>query len=102
MEVVRDFSLLDRFADAVLDQLGCFLPTQVLEHHNSREHYRARIDDVEVRVLGSGAVGGFKDSVAIANVGARRNAQSADLRSASVGDVIAVEVGSGQNLILLW
>ena len=72
-------------------------PAEKFEHHDAGEHDRSGIDDVLVGILGRGAVRGFEDGVAIADVGSGRDAESAHLRGASVGDVVAVEVGAGEN-----
>src|SRR5713226_9109940 len=60
-----------------------------------------RIDDIFIRVLGRGPVGGLEAGVAISDVGARGNAQSAHLRGAGIGNVVSVQIGSGQHRIFV-
>src|SRR5208282_3678143 len=69
--------------------------------HHARENHRAGIDYVFVGVLGGGAVRGFEDGVAVADVGSGSNAQASYLRGAGVGDVVAVQVGRGQNAVFV-
>ena len=71
------------------------------KQHDAGEDDRSGIDDVLVGILGRGAVGGFEDGVSIADVGAGRDAEAADLRGAGVRDVVAVEVGAGEDGVLL-
>ena len=52
-------------------------------------------------MLGGRAVGGFKDGGGVADVGARRHAQSAHHSRCRIGDVVAVEVEGGEHRILL-
>ena len=42
-------------------------------------------------------MGGFKDCEAVANVGSGCDAQPADLRRGCVRDVVAIEVGGGED-----
>ena len=44
---------------------------------------------------------GFKDAEAVADIRARSHAQAADLRGAGVGEVVAVQVGRGEDLIFV-
>ena len=88
------------FSSDCLDEFGGFFPADEVEQHDAGENHRAGIDDVLVGVLGRGAVGGFEDRVAIADVGAGRDAEAADLRRGRVGDVVAVEVGGGQDAVV--
>jgi hypothetical protein len=97
LEVVGDELLLDGLLHGRLDQLGGFFPADEVEQHDAGEDDRAGIDDVFVGVLGSGAVRGFKDREAVADVGAGSDAEAADLRRSGVRDVVAVEVGGGQD-----
>src|ERR1700686_736653 len=68
LEIVGYFLLFDGALQALLDQVGSFGPSEMAEHHNARENDGARIDDVLIGILGSGAVGGFEDGVAVADV----------------------------------
>src|ERR1019366_4910279 len=90
LEIVSYFFLLDGALQALLDQIGGFGPSEEAEHHDARKNDGAGVDDVLVGVLGSGAVRGFENGVAVADVRSRSNAKSADLRGAGVGDVVAV------------
>ena len=56
------------------------------------KNHRAGIDHVFVGILRSGAVRGFEDGVAVADVRAGSNSQSADLRRAGVGNVVAIQI----------
>src|SRR5690606_41876050 len=47
-----------------------------------------------------GAVGGFEARVLIRYVGARRNADAAHLRSQRVGEIVAVQVGGGDHIVV--
>src|SRR5712691_7667790 len=48
-----------------------------------------------------GAVRGFKAAKAVTDIGARRHAQPADLRSAGIRQIVAVQVGRRQHLVLI-
>ena len=85
----------------LFDQARGFTPAEEVEQHDAGEHDRAGVDDVLVGVLGRGAVGGLEDGEAIADVGAGRDAEAADLRGGGVGDVVAVEVGGGEDAVVL-
>jgi len=78
-------------ANAVFDQLGGFVPAEEFEHHRAGEHYGAGIDESLSAYLAQ-CMGCFEYPEAIANVGAWRHAKSANLCSASVGKIVAVEV----------
>src|SRR5580704_16733095 len=84
LEDISDAFLADGVFDGAFDELRRFLPPHVVKHHGAREHYRARVDDVFIGVFGGCAVRRLKDAVTIADVCARRHAQTADLRSRSV------------------
>ena len=71
------------------------------EHHDAGQNDRAGIDDVLVGVLGSGAVSGFEDGIAVANVRSGSDAEAANLRGTSIGNVVAVQVGRGQNAVFV-
>src|ERR1700687_2772790 len=97
LEIVSYFSLFDGALQALLDQIGGFGPSKMAEHHNAGQNDGAGIDDVFVRVLGSGAVGRFEDGIAIADVRSGSDAEAADLRGACIGDVVAVQVRRSQD-----
>ena len=101
-EIVGDALLADGALDAVFDQ-ACPLRVQPMKSNIIAPESMTElgIDDVLVGVFRRGAVRGFEAAVAVADVGAGRHAQSADLRGAGVGDVVAVQVGRGQDLIFV-
>src|SRR4029077_16985361 len=101
LEVVGYFFLFDGALQALLDQIGGFAPSEMAEHHDAREDHRAGIDDVFVGVLGGGAVRRFEDGVAVADVRTGSDAEAADLRSAGIGNVVAVQVGRGENAVFV-
>ena len=70
------------------------------QHHLGRENFRARVDIVFARVLGCRAVRGFKHGNGVAQIGARRNANAADLRCQGVRHVVAIEVERGNHAVL--
>src|SRR6202020_2368690 len=100
-EIIGDFLLQDGALHSVLDEIGGFVPSQKTKHHYAREHHRARIDDVFVGILWRRAVRGFEDSVSIADVRTGCDAETADLRGASVRNIIAVQIRRGQYGILI-
>src|SRR5579862_6807140 len=102
LEIVCDELLLNGLLHRVLDELGCFFPADEIEEHDAGEDDGARVDDVLVGILGRGAVGGFEDGVSIADVGAGSNAEASDLRGGRVGDVVAIEIGGGQDAVVGW
>ena len=101
-EVVGDGLGGDGALDALDDQVGGFVPAEVAEHELAREDDRAGVDLVLAGVLGGGAVGGFEDGVAgvVVDVGAGGDADAADAGGEGVGDVVAVEVHGGNNVVL--
>src|SRR5580704_11402388 len=94
LEIVGDGLVGKRLLEPANNSVSCLLPSHVLEHHHPRQDDRAGVDLILVRVLGRGAMGGLEDRVAshVVDVGARRDAQAADLRRQRVGKVIAVKV----------
>src|ERR1039458_6123216 len=61
LKVIGHAFLLDGLLHAVFHQFRGLHPANVLQHHHRRQNDRAGIDHVLVRILGRGAVGGFKD-----------------------------------------
>src|ERR1700728_1966726 len=100
-EVVGDFLLLDGPFQALFDEICGFVPAQMAEHHDPRQNHRARIDHIFIRVFRRGAVGGFEDGVAVADVRPRRDAESSHLRGAGVGDVVAIQIGACQHRVFI-
>src|SRR5438552_4728437 len=109
-EVVGDDLRLDGLLESGHEAVGRIRPPQVTEHHLAREDDRARVDLVLARVLRRGAVGGLEQRVArvVVDVGARRDADAADLGGQRVGQEIAGQVarrdhvelvGPGQDLL---
>jgi len=47
-------------------------------------------------------MGGFKDREAIADVGAGSDAEAANLGRCGVGDVVAIQVGGGEDGVVRW
>src|SRR5439155_1387905 len=74
------------------DERRRLVPAHVLEHHHAGEDDAAGIDLVEIRVLGGRAVRCLEDGHSVADVAARRDAKTADLRGGGIRHVIAVEV----------
>src|SRR4029079_9734336 len=79
-EIVGDPLALDRVLESRHDQSADLLPAHVLEHHHAGEDHAARIDLVQVRVRRRGAVRRLEDGEAVADVAARRNPETTDLR----------------------
>src|SRR4051794_4785539 len=100
LEVIGYVFLLDGLLQGRFDQLRGLVPAEKFEQHDAGEHDRAGIDNVLVGVLRRGAVGGLEDGVAVADVRARRDAETSDLRRCGVGDVVAVQVGRGQDAVV--
>ena len=63
--------------------------------------HAAGVDLVLIRVLRRGAMGGFEHREAVADVGAGRHAQAADLRRRGVGEVVAVEIRRGDHRVFV-
>ena len=70
------------------------------QHHLGRQDLGARIDVVLAGVLGRGAVRGLEHRHRVRQVGARGDADAADLRGQRVGDVVAVEVQRRDHAVL--
>ncbi len=100
LKVVGHKLLLNGLLHRIFNQLGCLFPTDEIQQHDARQDDRTRIDHVLVGVLRRSAMRCFEYGEAIADVSARRNAQATHLRSGSVGDVVAVEVGRRQNAVV--
>ena len=71
------------------------------QHHLGGEDERAGVDLVLASVLWCGTVGCFEDGNAriVVDVGARGDANPADLCGQGIGDVVAVEVHRGQHAV---
>ena len=100
LEVVGDELLLDGLLHGGFDESCGFAPADEVEQHDTGEHDRPGVDHVLVRVLRSGAVGRFENRIAVADIGAGRNAESAYLGRRGVRDVVAVEVGRGEDAVV--
>src|SRR5690554_918902 len=102
LEVIGHALFANRALDALDDQLAGFLPAHILEHHDTREDDRARVDLVESGVFRRGSVGRLEDGKArvIVDIGARGDADAADLRGHGVGDMVAVEVHRRDHIVL--
>ena len=101
-EVVGDDLVGDGRLERAHDVGGRVGPAEVLEHEHAREQHRAGVDLVLPGVLRRGAVGRLEDAVAgdVVDVGARGDADAADLGGQRVGEVVAVEVGGGDDVEL--
>ena len=74
----------DGLLHGAFDEARGLRPADEVEQHDSGKDDGTWVDDVFVGVLGRGAVGGFKDRVAVTNVGSRSDAETADLRCSGV------------------
>jgi hypothetical protein len=99
-EVVGYRLLGNRLFERVFDEFRGFLPAEELKEHDAGEDDRAGVDHVLVGVLGRGAVGGFEDRVAVADVGSGGDAETTYLRGGCVGDVVAVKIAGGENAVV--
>src|SRR5207302_2143232 len=90
LEIVSDLFLFDGALEAAFDQVGGFIPAHVSEHHYAREHDGSGIDHLFVGILWRCSMSSFKHRVAVADVGAWSDAQTANLCGACIGKVIAV------------
>src|SRR6185437_12108730 len=84
LKIIGDELLLDGLLQRFFDQPGSFAPTDEVEQHHAREHHRSRIDDILIRIFGRSAVSGFKNRIAIADVRAWSDAETAYLGRAGV------------------
>lgn len=102
LEVVSHCLRPDCAVHALDDEVGGFGPAHEAEHHLAGEDDGAGVDLVLVGVFGGGAVGCFEDGVAgvVVDVGARGDADAADACGEGVGDVVAVEVHGGDDVVL--
>src|SRR5581483_10021977 len=84
------------------DVVGRLLPAQVLEHHHARQQHGAGVHLVLAGVLRRGAVGGLEDAVPgdVVDVAAGGDADAANLGGQRVGQVVAIEVGGGDDVEL--
>ena len=78
-------------------------PPQVLEHEHARQDHRSGVDLVLAGVLGSGPVGRLEDAVAgdVVDVASGGDADPAHLGGQRVGQVVAVQVGGGDDVEVL-
>ncbi len=70
------------------------------QHHLGGEDDRAGVHLILTGIFRRGAVGRLKQRTRIADVGSRRDTDTADLRGQGVGDVVAVEVHTGDDVVL--
>ena len=84
----------------VRDQFCSLKPVQVFQHHHATEQQRAWIDHILVGVLGRSAVCGFEEGDFVADIGARRDADPADFRSQGITEVVAIEIGGRDDIVL--
>src|SRR5215470_4257133 len=102
-EVVGDDLLGQRLLDAGIDAIGRLRPAHVAEHHLPGEDDRARIDLVLPCVLRRRAMRGLEQRVSglVIDVGAGGDADAAHLRGEGVGEEIAREVATGDDIELV-
>src|SRR4051794_32121784 len=99
-EIVRDLLVPDCLFEPTLDGVGRATPAEIAEHHDAGEDDRAGIDDVLARILRCGAVRGFEEADVVADVRARRDSEPANLGCAGVGQVVAIEVGAREHVVV--
>ena len=99
-EVVGDDLVGDGGLERVHDVGRRVVPADVLEHEHAREQHRAGVHLVLPGVLRGRAVRRLEDAVAgdVVDVGPRGDADAADLGGQGVGEVVAVEVGGGDDV----
>src|SRR5690606_37111776 len=81
-------------------QISSFSPAHVTQHHFSGQDQRTWVHVVFASVLGSGTVGGFEHGHGVGQVGTGSDTNTTHLSSQSVGDVVAVQVQCGDNVVL--
>ena len=101
-KVVCDGLGRDGSLQAVDDQVRGLVPAEVSQHHLPGKDDRPRVDLVLTGVLGGGPVGGLEDgySRVVVDVASRGNADATYLRRKSIGEVITVEVGGGDHVVV--
>src|SRR5688500_16633326 len=101
LEVVGDGLGGDGPLHAAVDALRRLVPAHVLERQRAAQDDRPGVHLVLPGVFGRGAVGRLEHRRAVADVGARRDAEPADLGGRRVAEVVAVEVGGRDDRILV-
>ena len=81
------------------DQIGGLLPAQVTKHHLGRENQRTGVHFVQPSVFGRSAVGGLKHGVFVRDIGARCDTDATDLRRQGVGDIVAIQIQRGDDVV---
>lgn len=101
LEVVCYRFCTDCAVHALDDEVCGFGPAHEAEHHFAGEDDGAGVDFVLVGVFGGGAVGCFEDGVSgvVVDVGSGCDADAADACGECVGDVVAVEVHGGDDVV---
>lgn len=102
LEVVCYRLCTDCAVHALDDQVCGFGPAHEAEHHLAGEDDGAGVDLVLVGVFGGCAVGCFEDGVSgvVVDVGARGDSDASHACGEGVGDVVAVEVHGGDDIVL--
>lgn len=102
LEVVSDCLCTDCAVHALDDEIRGLGPAHEAEHHLAGEDDGAGVDLVLVGVFGGGAVGCFEDGVpgVVVDVGARGDPDPPHACGEGVGDVVAVEVHGGDDIVL--
>src|SRR6056297_2247912 len=91
----------DGIGHALDDEVGGLGPAEVAEHHFGGQDERTRVHAVLAGEAGRRAVSGLEHADAVADVASRGDADAAHLGSQGVGDVVAVQVQRGDNVVLL-
>src|SRR5690606_352504 len=99
-KVICHFTRGDGFFHAGDDQISSFSPAHVTQHHFSGQNQRTWVHVVFASVLGSGTVGSFEHGHGVGQVGTGSDTNTTHLSSQSVGDVVAVQVQCGDNVVL--
>ena len=101
MSYVTDVPSATTAAIAALEPVGGGALLQMAEHHHAGQHHRHRVHPVLAGVLRRGAVGRLEDGRVRAEVAAGSEAQASDQPGAEVGDDVAVEVRTDEDVVLL-
>src|SRR3990172_5011891 len=100
-KIIGHALLLDGLLEPMVDAVGRRLPAQVLEHHGPGEDDRAGVHLVLARVFRGGAVGRLKERRRDPDVGPRRDPEPPHLRRGGVREVIPIEVGGREDVVLV-
>ena len=96
----HDF-LRNRLLKGLDDPLTHLTPAQVVKHHRAGEDEGTWIDHILIGILGRCSMGRLEDGSLVPDVGAGGHAQASDLGGQGIRYIISVQIGRGQNLVLL-